>query len=52
LCEITGDMIWQIAQGQLKRGHKPATVNPYLATIRNLLRIARDEWPKAQGASG
>jgi integrase len=30
--------------GELKRGNQPATVNRYLATIRNLLRIARDEW--------
>ena len=28
----------------MKRGNEPATVNRYLATIRNLLRIARDEW--------
>ncbi len=39
-----GDVIWQITQGELKRGNEPATVNRYLATIRNLLRIARDEW--------
>ena len=44
LREITGDVIWQITQGELKRGNQPATVNRYLATIRNLLRIARDEW--------
>ena len=42
--EITGDVIWQITQGELKRGNEPATVNRYLATIRNLLRTARDEW--------
>jgi len=44
LSEITGDVIWQITQGELKRGNQRATVNRYLATIRNLLRIARDEW--------
>lgn len=44
LREITGDVIWHITQAELKRGNRPATVNRYLATIRNLLRIARDEW--------
>jgi integrase len=44
LREITGDVIWRITQGELKRGNQPATVNRYLATTRNLLRIARDEW--------
>jgi integrase len=44
LREITGDVIWRITQGELKRGNQPATVNRYLATIRNLMRIARDEW--------
>jgi hypothetical protein len=44
LSEITGDVIWQVTQQELKRGNQPATVNRYLATIRNLLRIARDEW--------
>ena len=44
LRETTGDVIWRITQGELKRGNQPATVNRYLATIRNLLRIARDEW--------
>ena len=44
LREIKGDVIWQVTQGELKRGNEPATVNRYLATIRNLLRIARDEW--------
>lgn len=42
--EITGDVIWQVTQQELKRGNEPATVNRYLATIRNLLRTARDEW--------
>jgi integrase len=44
LREITGDVVWQITQGELKRGNEPATVNRYLATVRNLLRTARDEW--------
>ena len=44
LREISGDVIWQVTQQELKRGNEPATVNRYLATIRNLLRIARDEW--------
>lgn len=44
LNQINGDVIWQITQGELKRGNEPATVNRYLATVRNLLRIARDEW--------
>jgi integrase len=44
LREITGDEIWQVTQGELKRGNEPATVNRYLATVRNLLRTARDEW--------
>ena len=29
---------------ELKKGNKPATVNRYLATIRSLFRMARDEW--------
>ena len=44
LDEISGDMIWNVVQGELKRGNKPATVNRYLALIRCLLRMARDEW--------
>jgi hypothetical protein len=44
LREITGDVIWRITQDELKRGNQPATVNRYLASLRNLLRIARDEW--------
>ena len=44
LDQINGDVIWSVVQGQLKKGNKPATVNRYLATIRNLLRMARDEW--------
>ena len=41
---ITGDSIWQVIEAELAKVNKPATVNRYLATIRSLLRIARDEW--------
>lgn len=44
LDEITGDLIWQVVQGELDKGNKPATVNRYLALIRCLMRMARDEW--------
>jgi integrase len=44
LDQITGDKIWAVVQGELKKGNKPATVNRYLALIRCLLRMARDEW--------
>ena len=44
LSHINGDLIWTIVQGELKKGNKPATVNRYLATVRGVLRIARDEW--------
>ena len=44
LNEINGDVIWRVIEGQLAQGNKPATVNRYLATIRSLLRMARDEW--------
>ena len=44
LSHINGDVIWSVAHGELKRGNAPATVNRYLATIRNVLRTARDEW--------
>jgi len=44
LREITGDVIWRITQDELKRGNQPVTVNRHLAILRNLLRIARDEW--------
>ena len=49
LREINGDVIWRITEDGLKRGKKAATVNRYLATIRNLLRIARDEWQWIEG---
>ena len=44
LNDVTGDVIWNIVQQELKRGKRPATINRYLAAIRSLLRIARDEW--------
>jgi integrase len=44
LDQINGDVIWSIVQGELKKRNKPATVNRYLATVRSLLRMARDEW--------
>lgn len=44
LHQITGDVVWSIAQGELKRGNARATVNRYLALVRGLLRTARDEW--------
>ncbi len=44
LDQIDGDAIWNIVQGQLKKGNAPATINRHLAIIRNLLRIAREEW--------
>ena len=44
LNQINGDMIWFIVQERLKQGNSPATVNRYLALIRNFLKIARDEW--------
>ena len=44
LSQINGDVIWSIIQGRLKRGNDPATINRHLSIVRNLLRIARDEW--------
>jgi integrase len=44
LDRINGDMVWRIVQGELKRGIKPATINRRLSVVRNLLRMARDEW--------
>lgn len=44
LDQINGDMVWKIVQGEFKKGNKPATVNRYLSVLRNLLRMARDEW--------
>ena len=44
LSQINGDVVWTVTQGELKRGNAPASVNRYLALIRNVLRTARDEW--------
>ena len=44
LTDINGDVVWHICQRELARGNKPATVNRYLATVRGVLRMARDEW--------
>jgi integrase len=44
LTEIDADLVWKVIQGELAKGNKPATVNRYLATMRALLRVARDEW--------
>jgi integrase len=44
LDQINGDMVWKIVQGEFRKGNKPATVNRYLSVLRNLLRMARDEW--------
>ncbi len=44
LGQINGDVVWSIVQGELKKGNKPATVNRYLAAVRSILRMARDEW--------
>jgi len=44
LDELTGDVIWRVIERELKKGNKPATVNRYLALMRCLLRMARDEW--------
>lgn len=44
LNHITGDVVWQIIHGELKRGVKPATVNRSLSWLRAVLRMARDDW--------
>lgn len=58
LDQINGDAIWSIVQGESGKGNKPATINRHLATVRCLLRMARDEWqwidtfPKVRLLSG
>ena len=58
LNQINGDVIWSIVEGELRKGNQAATVNRYLAIVRNLLRTARDEWqwldsiPKVRLLSG
>lgn len=44
LNQINGDVVWSVVQGQLKKGNAPATVNRYLAIMRNLLKTAHEEW--------
>lgn len=44
LDDINGDVIWKIIQNEMEKGNKPATINRYLANMRGLLRMARDEW--------
>jgi integrase len=44
LHEIDGDLVWKVIKGELAKGNKPATINRYLATMRALFRMARDEW--------
>ena len=44
LAEITGDVVWSICQRETLKGNRPATVNRYLAVVRGILRMARDEW--------
>ena len=48
LTGINGDLIWSISQRKLAKCNKLATVNPYLATIRGILRMAGDEWQWVQ----
>jgi integrase len=44
LSAINGDTVWSICEAELRKGNTPATVNRYLAVIRSVLRMARDEW--------
>jgi integrase len=44
LNDITGDVIWSICEGELKKGLKPATINRRLALLRSILRMAQLEW--------
>lgn len=46
LTEINGDIVWCITERLSRREIAPATVNRYLATIRGMLRMARDEWQR------
>jgi len=43
LTEINGDVVWSCIERLSRRGIAPATVNWYLATVRSILRMARDE---------
>ena len=44
LADIDGDVIWSATACLSNRGIAPATINRYLATVRAILRMARDEW--------
>ncbi|MBL8446157.1 MAG: site-specific integrase [Zoogloeaceae bacterium] len=44
LNQINGDVVWRVVEGEMKRNKKPASINRYLAQIRGVLRMARDEW--------
>lgn len=44
LQDIKGDALWSVVEGERAKGNKPATINRYLATVRSVLRMARDEW--------
>ena len=44
LDQISGDVVWKVIEGELKKGNMPATVNRYLCVLRALFRMARDEW--------
>jgi integrase len=37
-------VVWKVIEGERRKGNTPATINRYLATMRSLLRMARDEW--------
>ena len=39
-----GDAASNVIRGETKKRNKPATINRYLATIRSVLRMARDKW--------
>lgn len=44
LNHITGDVVWSVIHGELRRGVKAATVNRALSWLRAVLRMARDDW--------
>ena len=44
LNQINGDVVCKVIEHEQAKGNRVATVNRYLALMRCLLRIARDEW--------
>jgi integrase len=44
LDQINGDVVHKVIEDGVRAGRKTATINRYLATIRSLLGMARDEW--------